>query len=71
MINTTNLFARELVGPIPRTLSISRQSFRSREKLFGIDREKLTAPAEQAGTIKLTTLRTIRFFESARPGIRG
>jgi GT2 family glycosyltransferase len=51
MINTTNLFARELVGLFQERYQSLANRFAPREMLFGIDREKLTAPAEQADAI--------------------
>ena len=51
MINTTNLFARELVGLFQERYQSLANRFAPREMLFGIDREKLTAPTEQAGAI--------------------
>ena len=49
MINTTNLFARELVGLFQKRYQSLADRFAPREKLFGIDREKLTAPNEITG----------------------
>ena len=51
MINTTNLFARELVGLFQKRYHSLANRFAPREKLFGIDREKLTAPNEMTRAI--------------------
>ncbi len=51
MINTTNLFARELVGLFQKRYHSLADRFAPREKLFGIDREKLTAPTEMSDAI--------------------
>jgi glycosyltransferase involved in cell wall biosynthesis len=51
MINTTNLFARELVGLFQKRYQFLANRFAPREKLFGIDREKLTAPIEMNGAV--------------------
>jgi hypothetical protein len=51
MINTTNLFARELVGLFQKRYQSLANRFALRERLFGIDREKLTAPIEMNGAI--------------------
>ena len=51
MINTTNLFARELVGLFQKRYQSLANRFAPREKLFGIDREKLTAPIEMNSAI--------------------
>jgi hypothetical protein len=44
-------FARELVGLFQERYQSLANRFAPHEKLFGIDREKLTAPTEQAGAI--------------------
>ena len=51
MINTTNLFARELVGLFQERYQSLANRFAPREKLFGFNCEKLTAPTERAGAI--------------------
>ena len=51
MINSTNLFAHELVGLFQKRYQSLANRFAPREKLFGIDREKLTAPIEMNGAI--------------------
>jgi glycosyltransferase involved in cell wall biosynthesis len=51
MINTTNLFAGELVGLFQKRYQSLANRFAPREKLFGIDREKLTAPTEMTDAI--------------------
>jgi GT2 family glycosyltransferase len=51
MINTTNLFARELVGLFQKRYHSLADRFAPREKLFGVDREKLTPPTEMTGVI--------------------
>jgi hypothetical protein len=51
MINTTNLFARELVGLFQKRYQSLADRFVSREKLFGIEREKLAVPNEMTGVI--------------------
>jgi glycosyltransferase involved in cell wall biosynthesis len=51
MINTTNLFARELVSLFQKRYQSLADRFAPREKLFGIERERLTVPTEMAGAI--------------------
>ncbi len=51
MINTTNLFARELVGLFQKRYHSLADRFAPREKLFGIDRERLTEPTELTGAV--------------------